>query len=311
MPGIFISYRREDSSGYAGRLFDILSARFGQANTFMDFDAIHGGDDFSAVIEAKIAACEVLLAVIGPHWLTTMDPSGMRRVDKPHDFVRLEVGNALKRGIRVIPVLVGGAGIPRAEDLPQDVRPLVDREAIEVRDTHFHADAEQLVNTIRPSIRHSEFWQGKSKGVRLTAAVLAALALLSAAALLLIRQVNSHSLARSASRVAGRWLATVKYDWGDTYPEIFDFEVHGNELSGTASLLQAPRGIMDGIISDDRLSFTTHSLTSISSDEKTHVDKHYYKGLVQKDAIEFTMMTDSEVESHVPIHFTAHKAKSK
>ena len=116
MSGVFISYRREDSSGYAGRLFDILSARFGRENTYMDIDTIRGGDNFVAVIEDKISLCDVLLAVIGERWLTSTAENGTRRLEMAGDFVRLEIAKALERGVRVIPVLVGGATVPHQDD---------------------------------------------------------------------------------------------------------------------------------------------------------------------------------------------------
>ncbi|HTI50844.1 MAG TPA: toll/interleukin-1 receptor domain-containing protein, partial [Planctomycetaceae bacterium] len=153
MPGVFISYRREDSSAWAGRLFDIMSARFGRENIFMDLDGIEGGDDFVTVIEKKLQISDVLLAVIGNDWVTAKEASGTRRLDNPRDFVRLEIGKALERNIRVVPVLVGGAAMPRAEDLPQDLRDLSERQAVEIRDSHFHQDAEQLLTVLHKSLR--------------------------------------------------------------------------------------------------------------------------------------------------------------
>ncbi len=107
MPGVFISYRREDSAAYAGRLFDILSAEFGPQNTFMDVDDIKGGDNFTTVIDRSLDVSDALLAVIGSRWLTVTEQNGGRRLDNPSDFVRVEIAKALERGIRVIPVLVG------------------------------------------------------------------------------------------------------------------------------------------------------------------------------------------------------------
>ena len=95
----------------------------------------------------------------------------------------------------------------------------------------------------------------------------------------------------------------MKYDWGDTSAETFDFEVAGQEISGTASFLGHPRGIFDGKLEGSRVSFMTKTLTSVN--DKTSEDKHYYKGTVEGDAIQFTLITDSSVESHVPIRFTA------
>ena len=101
MPGVFISYRREDSAAYAGRLFDILSTEFGPENTFMDVDDIKGGDNFVAVIDRNLDVSDALLAVIGPHWLSVTEQSGGRRLANPADFVRVEIAKALERGIRL------------------------------------------------------------------------------------------------------------------------------------------------------------------------------------------------------------------
>jgi hypothetical protein len=165
MPGVFISYRREDSSGYAGRLFDILSVHFGRENTYMDVDTIMGGDNFPAVIEEKISHCDALLAVIGERWLTCTAAKGGRRLDMAGDFVRLEIAKALERGVRVIPVLVGGATMPHQGDLPDELRPLCAREAMDLRDAHFRADAERLIDTLKktvPGIANRR-WEAKSK----------------------------------------------------------------------------------------------------------------------------------------------------
>jgi hypothetical protein len=332
MPGVFISYRREDSSGYAGRLFDILSGRFGRQNTFMDLDTIQGGDDFTAVIEEKIRLSDVLVAVIGTHWLTIADKNGARRLDTPGDFVRLEIGRALARGIRVIPVLVGGASLPREDDLPEDLRALCARQAVEVRDAHFHSDAEQLIKVLHNALHGFGFrrqWALLLSGIAVALVVVAILllrhshpntqtvsppAVTQPVAQRMEPSVSAvkepvPSVIKSAS-VAGKWNATVKYDWGDTYQEVFEFEVDGNELSGTASFLGAGRGLVDGKIEGDRISFTTKSFSTISSDDKTYEDKHQYKGVVENGSIRFTMMTDSNMESHVPIHFIASKVKA-
>ena len=117
MRAIFISYRRDDAEGHAGRLFEDLVLRFGAASVFMDVAGIEPGRDFRKVIEQQVASCGVLLAVIGKSWLTSSasDAQGRRRLDDPHDFVRLETATALRRDIPVIPVLVHGAQMPRPE----------------------------------------------------------------------------------------------------------------------------------------------------------------------------------------------------
>src|ERR1700722_18928452 len=119
MPGVFISYRRDDSSGYAGRLYDALVAHFGRDLVFIDIDSIRAGENFADVIDKRIAACSIVAVLIGKSWLKSFDDQGNRRLDDPHDFVRLEVASALGQKIPVIPVLVGGAKMPRPDDLPE------------------------------------------------------------------------------------------------------------------------------------------------------------------------------------------------
>src|SRR3954454_18329783 len=109
MAGIFISYRREDSIAYAGRLYDRLQAHFGDEQVFMDIDTLRPGEDFVEAIQRTVASCDALVAVIGRSWLMAQDQKGQRRLDDPEDFVRLEIAAALERGIRVIPALVGNA----------------------------------------------------------------------------------------------------------------------------------------------------------------------------------------------------------
>ena len=97
MDGIFISYRRDDSAGYAGRLYDRLAAQFGADRVFMDVAGIELGTDFVTAIEQAVGSCKVLIVVIGDEWLSTTDAAGRQRLDDPHDFVRLETGVALER----------------------------------------------------------------------------------------------------------------------------------------------------------------------------------------------------------------------
>lgn len=143
--GIFVSYRREDSAGHAGRLFDRLAQHFGRDRIFMDIDTIEPGEDFVSVIENAVSSCDVLIAVIGRNWLT---PTGSGRLDRPTDFVRLEIATALRREIRVIPVLVQRASLPKAQELPDDLVKLVRRNAVELSDVHWQNDVEQLISVM-------------------------------------------------------------------------------------------------------------------------------------------------------------------
>ena len=149
---IFINYRREDSIGTAGRLRDRLAEAFGEENLFMDVDNIPAGVDFVADLNNQVAACRVFLAVIGPNWLDAKDESGVRRLDNPDDFVTIEIAAALARDIRVIPVLVDNARMPKADKLPDPIKPLVRRNAVEVRNSQFRRDAETLVARMREAV---------------------------------------------------------------------------------------------------------------------------------------------------------------
>lgn len=148
MAGIFISYRRDDAPGVAGRLFDHLRTKFARRNIFMDVDAMKPGIDFVKQLDAHVSQCHVLLAIIGPHWLDAKDPNGQRRLDGDNDYVRIEIASALKRDIPVIPILVDGAVMPSADKLSDDLKPLVRRHALELRHTRFSSDAATIINAL-------------------------------------------------------------------------------------------------------------------------------------------------------------------
>ena len=149
MTNIFISYRREDSSGHAGRLYDKLSAHFGQNAVFMDINAIEPGMDFVEVIENAVGACDILIAIIGRQWLTIQDAFGRKRLGNPKDFVRLEIETALSRKIKIIPVLVQGTSMPYEEDLPTSLTGLTRRNAIELSDVRWNYDTDRLVEALK------------------------------------------------------------------------------------------------------------------------------------------------------------------
>ena len=146
---IFINYRRDDSTSFAGRLHDRLAQDFGRENIFMDVDHIPAGVDFVVHLNNQVAACKVLLVVIGSKWLRAKDDGGHRRLDQPSDFVAVEIAAALSRDILVIPVLTDGARMPKESELPDALKSLARRQAIDVRQEHFGRDAEALVERIR------------------------------------------------------------------------------------------------------------------------------------------------------------------
>jgi hypothetical protein len=177
MARIFINYRRDDTPGVAGRLFDYLTTKYSRRELFMDVDAMEPGRDFAKQLASQVSQCNVLLAVIGPHWLDAHDQAGKRRLDNDKDYVRIEIASALQRDIAVIPVLLDGAAMPPEESLPDNLKPLVRRHALELRHTRFSADADAIVHALEAVVpRRSVPWTWIGGGVALAA--VAAIALL-------------------------------------------------------------------------------------------------------------------------------------
>ena len=180
MRAIFISYRREDAEGQAGRLFDDLAKQFGEHSVFMDVAGIEAGRDFRRAIDEQVASCGVLLAMIGKNWLNAKDQSGRRRLDDPMDFVRLETASAMKREIPVVPVLVQGASMPRAEQLPPDLADLAYRNGVELTHARWDSDVQVLVKALQPHVQLSPPPQSAKKSwglvIGLSVAAIAAIA---------------------------------------------------------------------------------------------------------------------------------------
>ena len=148
MARIFVSYRREDSAGHTQALFDRLLAHFGADRVFMDVTGIQPGLDFAEALDNAVGSCDVFLAVIGREWLTVTDGAGRRRLDDAGDFVRLETATALRLNIRVIPVLVGGATMPTASELPDSLVGLTRHQACELRHSSWDDDVRRLIRVI-------------------------------------------------------------------------------------------------------------------------------------------------------------------
>ncbi|MCG8366658.1 MAG: toll/interleukin-1 receptor domain-containing protein [Pseudanabaenales cyanobacterium] len=149
-PGsIFISYRRSDSIGDTGRIYDYLESHFGRDRVFKDVDSIPLGVNFREYLDQEVGRCQVLIAVIGPHWLTVSSDDGNRRLDSPADFVRIEIESALRRKIPVIPLLVNGATMPSPDKLPGNLKVLADWQNIVIRhDPDFRRDVSKLIQGI-------------------------------------------------------------------------------------------------------------------------------------------------------------------
>ena len=144
---IFISYRRDDTQGYAGRLEDSLAAYFGPDRVFRDVGGIKGGVDFAHAVEKELAGAGAVIVLIGQHWLTAARDRHAR-TDDSTDYVSLEVTTALQKGIAVVPVLVEHASMPREEDLPEALRALARRNAVSISDERWSADVIRLAKVL-------------------------------------------------------------------------------------------------------------------------------------------------------------------
>jgi hypothetical protein len=169
MSGIFISYRRSDAAGYAGRLYDRLASRFGSRRVFIDIDNIEPGDEFTRTIERRIGKADTVLVLIGPGWLDAADDDGRPRLQQAGDYVRLEISTALRLRKTLIPVLLGRATMPGAAQLPADLAELAARHALTCSDERFHDDVDTLIAKLgtRPWWRGGLFGAGKARARRL------------------------------------------------------------------------------------------------------------------------------------------------
>jgi Sulfatase-modifying factor enzyme 1/TIR domain len=155
MSKVFISYRRDDSAGYAHAIHSRLVQHFSKDQVFMDVDTVEPAVDFVRAIEKAVGECDVLVALIGKRWAGG-EASGTSRLDNAKDYVRLEVSTALTRDIRVIPVLVDGMTMPNEDSLPSPVQPIARRNAIEISNTRFNYDVDQLITAVRKILDATE-----------------------------------------------------------------------------------------------------------------------------------------------------------
>jgi hypothetical protein len=293
MAGVFISYRRDESAGYAGRIHERLASVLGSGSVFMDLDDINPGADFVKTIEGSLGTCDAVLVLIGKRWLEHRDAEGKRRLDDPRDFVRIEVAAALARDVRVIPVLLNKASMPSDAELPADLARLSRLQAIELSDERWDYDLGRLFDALGAStgggrwLRRRMWW------------VVALIALVAAVGALTFMRVRP-----SPPSVQGEWQATIEYDWGATHQERLVFDVEGDgTLGGTASFLKVDRAIEEGSLTEDRISFITR--TEETTGSETRQARHSYRGTIRGDTIDFVMQTDGGFSAHPAVRFTA------
>jgi TIR domain len=301
MSGIFISYRRSDSAPHAGRLHDRLCDYFGADKVFMDVDDIRPGADFGSLIGEKVASCDALIAVIGKGWLTRDEENGKSRLNDPTDFVRLEVEHALQRDILLIPALVEGAEMPRAEDLPAPLSELSQRQAVELSDKDFQRGVDKIIAALEkfPSLRQLRTKNDPREKSTNASTVSRRRSWGAPVAILIVMLFlawqwsagqKKETVQPAAENFAGAWEANVTYGWGDSYKEQFRFKPEDSRLFGTASFLGAARAIEDGKIEGDAISFSVRFQDMVGSATTDH--KNNYRGKLTGSEIRFTMQND-------------------
>jgi hypothetical protein len=157
--GIFISYRRSDSKSDARSICQRLEKTFAKRKVFIDVDSIRPGEDFQSVLKNDLEKCSIMVVVIGPRWLELLRPSGPADSETSHDYVYLEVASALERKLPIFPVLVDGATMPEAKDLPDNLKPLAFRQAYSVRHDSFPRDMSGLEQELRRSVSTPATWK--------------------------------------------------------------------------------------------------------------------------------------------------------
>lgn len=205
---VFISYRRDDTASAAGRVYDRLCLLLKKSNVFFDVSAIKAGADFEQSIVAAMASSNAVLIFIGDKWLAPSPPTNAARIWEPRDYVHAEVRSALSRPITVLPILVGGARMPKAEELPEDIRAVINRNALPLRHESFDDDTENIIDAAfgtsakrRVWEDHGRFW---SRIAYAAGGVIAALAVM-----LVVALVHFWVLARPLSASIGGPLTTL------------------------------------------------------------------------------------------------------
>jgi hypothetical protein len=230
---IFLSYRRSDTAGHAGRLFDRIAARFGRDQIFMDVDTLRPGEDFTHEIARQIGHCKVLIALIGDQWASATNAQGIRRLEDPADYVRAEIAAALKRGVPVIPVLVEGACMPSAEQLPEVIRDLARLQALEISEGRFDREAQELLDAIAGRL------SGRARrGPANRNLLLGAIALVTVA--MLVAGWWSQRASSPRSELVGRWVAEVDDPEAGPFNLLFDLQTVGDRVLGSVSF---PTGV--------------------------------------------------------------------
>lgn len=308
MSKIFLSYRRDDSAGFAGRLSDALEAAFGHGTVFRDVDDIKPGEDFVKAIQTHLQNVGVVLVMIGPRWL--MEAGGRKRLDEPDDFVRKEIEAALASGKPLIPILVGNSVMPGEASLPQSISGLVRKQALVLSDGNWRGDVEKLVASLRPLLPDTNgFNPGRRKLILGLAGGGTGLILLGLGIWNWRRPKQNEPAPKPGIDIAGRWSARVKYGWGDEHDEVFEFRNLGGRLHGSATYLTGRLIIEQAKLEGEWLSFITRSEEMLGSDNPWKTVTHRYTGRVTGDEIQFTLENTGGYSIYPPLEFSARRVR--
>ena len=305
---IFISYRRDDSAGYARALATDLARHWGTDRVFIDVDDIGAGQPFAEVIRRAVGASEVLLVLIGPRWQGLRDGQPPRLHDS-QDFVQLEVAAALEHGMQVIPVLLDGAQMPDATSLPANLQALAGRHALELRHSHYAADLDRLLAALRQTLGEAAPAAALPRPER-RARLLLLLLGLAAAGLLAAGWLLTRPAAPVRPDVNGRWQAEVEYDWPNSrFTEQFQFRGEGVELLGTASFLRARREVLEGRVEGEGLTFITRSteISSSGASETQREKTQRYRARLIGGELHVDLQIEGGSPPHAPVSFKARR----
>lgn len=311
---VFISYRRDDSAGYARALHDALARRFGAGRVFIDVDDIAAGQRFAQVIAGAVGRAQVLLVLIGPRWLGARE-GAPPRLHEPGDFVRREVEAGLAQGVHVVPVLLDGTPMPAAAQLPATLRELAACHAVELRGSRWEADLADLLDAVAAVVGDAPADMAAKAATPVPAApppgrarrraLGAGLGLLAGAAALLAWWRWPGGTPRRAA-VNGRWIAEVVYPWPNArYDERFELAGEGAGLRGSASYLGLPRGIVEGRVEGERVQFETRTQEIDGSIER--VVTHRYEGRLDGERLALTLRSARDGVDDPPLDIVARR----
>jgi TIR domain len=308
MRRIFISYRRDDSAAdMTDRIYEHLARRWPR-RVFMDIDSLKAGDLFANKIDENLQNCVVMLVMMGHYWASLTDEHGARRIDNPGDYPRMEVAAALKRGIRVIPVLVGNTPLPKREELPSEIAGLVDRQVLRLSREDFDADMKRLMSSVArdlPRITWAEMpW--KTLAVAIVFLLFGVLIYIKFGHSLLSHKSSRETSSSSAKvlNISGKWGTPVMqnvYSPNERSTIVFEFTQSGDTVVGSVTEMAddtktvSTKGIVDGKIRDNVLSFYTKGETTW--DSGTIPYKETYTGVLQKAGREIAFQRFNDVPS--------------